>query len=92
ELFRELEKEYHAFIREGFSARLREEWNRLSWINEKQVTLSLPEGEISGRALGLDTDGALLLLDGEGKTRRFIAGDVSLRRINKDEWDADERG
>jgi BirA family biotin operon repressor/biotin-[acetyl-CoA-carboxylase] ligase len=91
-LFRELEKEYTAFIREGFSARLREEWDRLSWINGKEVTLSLPEGEISGRALGLDTDGALLLLDGKGKTRRFIAGDVSLRRINRDESDADEQG
>jgi BirA family biotin operon repressor/biotin-[acetyl-CoA-carboxylase] ligase len=91
-LFRELEKEYTAFLREGFSARLREEWNRLSWINGKQVTLSSPEGTLSGQALGLDTDGALLLLDGEGKTRRFIVGDVSLQRINKDEWDADERG
>lgn len=91
-LFRELEKEYTAFLREGFSARLRDEWNQLSWINGKQVTLSSPEGTLSGRALGLDTDGALLLLDGEGKTRRFIAGDVSLRRINKDTLGTDERG
>ena len=91
-LFRELEKEYTAFIREGFTPRLKDEWNRLSWINGKEVTLSLPEGEISGRALGLDTDGALLLLDGKGKTRRFIAGDVSLRRINKDEWNSEEQG
>jgi len=91
-LFWELEKEYTAFIREGFSARLREEWNRLSWINGKQVTLSSPEGALSGRAVGLDTDGALLLVDGKGKTHRFIAGDMSLQRINKDEWDADERG
>jgi len=91
-LFQELEKEYTAFLREGFSARLREEWNRLSWINGKQVTLSSPEGTLSGQALGLDTDGALLLLDEEGKTRRFIAGDVSLRRINKDTLDTDERG
>jgi len=91
-ILRELEKEYTAFMREGFSSRLKDEWNRISWINGKEVTLSLPEGEISGRALGLDTDGALLLLDGKGKTRRFIAGDVSLRRINKDEWDAGEQG
>jgi BirA family biotin operon repressor/biotin-[acetyl-CoA-carboxylase] ligase len=91
-LFRELEKEYAAYMREGFSVRLREEWNRLSWINGKQVALSSPEGILSGTALGLDTDGALLLLDGEGKTRRVVAGDVSLRRINRDEWDADEHG
>jgi len=36
-------------------------------INGKQVTLSSPEGALSGQALGLDTDGALLLLDEEGK-------------------------
>ena len=88
-ILRELEAEYISFLREGFSARLRDEWNRLSWVNGKQVILQSPEGTISGRAVGLDTDGALLLLDGEGKSRRFIAGDVSLRRRDKDERDAD---
>jgi BirA family biotin operon repressor/biotin-[acetyl-CoA-carboxylase] ligase len=90
-LFRELEKEYTAYTREGFSVRLREEWNRVSWINGKQITLSSPEGILSGTALGLDTDGALLLLDEEGKTRRVVAGDVSLQRISKDQRDTDER-
>ena len=78
-LFHELEKEYFPFLREGFSARLREEWNRLSWVLGRRVTLSLPEGKISGQALGLDPDGALLLLDGEGKTHRFISGEISLQ-------------
>jgi biotin-(acetyl-CoA carboxylase) ligase len=32
-----------------------------------------------GQVLGLDTDGALLLVNQEGKIQRFIAGDVSLR-------------
>jgi BirA family biotin operon repressor/biotin-[acetyl-CoA-carboxylase] ligase len=91
ELFRELEKEYTVYTREGFSLRLREEWNRVSWINGKQITLSSPEGILSGTALGLDTDGALLLLDEEGKTRRVVAGDVSLQRISKDQRDTDER-
>ena len=39
----------------------------------------MPDQSICGQALGLDTDGALLLLDEEGNTRRFIVGDVSLR-------------
>jgi BirA family transcriptional regulator, biotin operon repressor / biotin---[acetyl-CoA-carboxylase] ligase len=84
-LFQELEEEYLRFLREGFSPRLREEWDRFSWINEKKVTVMGPDGEISGRALGLDGDGALLLMDEEGQTRRFIAGDVSLRRTDNDE-------
>jgi BirA family biotin operon repressor/biotin-[acetyl-CoA-carboxylase] ligase len=91
-ILQELEAEYIAFLREGFSARLRGDWNRLSWVNGRQVTLQSPGGTISGRALGLDTDGALLLLDGEGNTRRFVAGEVSLRRTDKDEWETDERG
>jgi BirA family biotin operon repressor/biotin-[acetyl-CoA-carboxylase] ligase len=78
-LLHELEKEYSSFLREGFSARLREEWNRLSCVQGKGVTLILPEGKISGQALGLDSEGALLLLDEEGKTHHFIAGEVSLR-------------
>jgi BirA family transcriptional regulator, biotin operon repressor / biotin---[acetyl-CoA-carboxylase] ligase len=78
-LLHELEKEYVSFLREGFSARLREEWSRLSWVLGKRVTLSLPEGTISGKALGLDREGALLVLDGEGETHRFVAGEISLR-------------
>ncbi len=75
----ELERGYALFLREGFSPRMREEWNRLSWVNGKRGTLSFGEQRISGQILGLDTDGALLLIDPEGKTRRFLAGDVSLR-------------
>jgi BirA family biotin operon repressor/biotin-[acetyl-CoA-carboxylase] ligase len=80
-----LEEEYRRFLQEGFSPRLREEWNRLSWINGKKVVAVGPGGEVRGRALGLDMDGALLLVDEEGQPRRFIAGDVSLRRTEKDE-------
>ncbi len=79
EIFEEVEEEYFLFLREGLSPRLNQEWNRLSWINGKRVTLRMQAGEISGQALGLDTDGALLVLDDEGRTRRYIAGDVSLR-------------
>lgn len=78
-IFEELEKEYAAFLREGFSSRLRDAWDRISWIKGKRVTVTMPDQAISGQALGLDTDGALLLLDEEGNTRRFIVGDVSLR-------------
>lgn len=81
-VFRELEKEYSSFLRQGFSPRMREEWNRLSWGLGKRVNLNLPEGKISGQVLGLDPDGALLLLDGEGKTHRFFAGEVNLGMEN----------
>jgi BirA family biotin operon repressor/biotin-[acetyl-CoA-carboxylase] ligase len=79
EIFEEMEQEYTLFLKEGFSARLRDEWNRLSWVNHKWVTITLPDKQIYGQALGLDRDGALLLLDEEGRTQRFVVGDVSLR-------------
>ena len=79
ELLEELEREYALFLREGFSPRLREEWNRLSWINQKWAMLKAADQEFEGQVLGLDTDGALLLIDRNGKKQRFIAGDVSLR-------------
>ncbi len=78
ELLGELEREYELFLREGFSPRLREEWNRLSWINQKKATVKVGNWEIPGQALGLDADGALLWIDTEGKRRRLIAGDISL--------------
>ena len=79
ELFEEMEREYTLFLTEGFSSRLREEWNRLSWVNQKWVTVTMMEKKFEGQVLGLDRDGALLLKDREGRTQRFIAGDVSLR-------------
>jgi biotin-(acetyl-CoA carboxylase) ligase len=79
ELFEELEKEYTLFLKERFSARLRDEWNRLSWVNQKWATLMVMDKKYEGQVLGLDTDGALLLVNQEGKIQRFIAGDVSLR-------------
>ncbi len=79
EFFEELEREYGLFLKEGFSSRLREEWNRLSWVNQKWATITVMEKKFEGQVLGLDTDGALLLRDAEGRTQRFIAGGVSLR-------------
>ena len=79
EFFEELEREYGLFLEDGFSSRLREEWNRLSWVNQKWATITMMEKKSEGQVLGLDTTGALLLMDREGKIQRFIAGDVSLR-------------
>lgn len=75
----ELEEDYALFRQEGFSEKMREEWNRLSLANGKRATLTFLDHEVSGEIQGLDTDGALLFIDLEGTPRRFMAGDVSLR-------------
>lgn len=78
-LLEDLEEEYMLFLQEGFSPRLRREWEEYSLIKQRWVTIKLGEKEYHGRALGLDEDGALLVQDGEGRVGRFIAGEVSLR-------------
>ncbi len=79
EIFEQLEEIYGAYRKEGFSRRLREEWNERSGTPNKWAWAEMNDGMIEGRVLGLDIDGALLLLDGRGKTHRLIAGDISLR-------------
>jgi len=54
------------------------EWSRLDLVQGRAVSLSTGLGPVSGTAMGLDRDGALLLrVDGE--TRRYVSGEVSLR-------------
>ena len=79
EMLEELEADYVLFRQEGFSEKMREEWNRLSLVNGKRATLTFLDHKISGEIQGLDPDGALVFIDPEGNTRRFMAGDVSLR-------------
>ena len=79
ETLEDLERDYALFREEGFSEKNREEWNRLSLVNGKRVTLTFLDHKISGKIKELDRDGALLFVDQEGNTRRIMAGDVSLR-------------
>jgi BirA family biotin operon repressor/biotin-[acetyl-CoA-carboxylase] ligase len=79
EALAELEKDYALFREEGFSEMMREEWSRLSLGIGERATLAFPGHEVVGEIRGLDRDGALLFTDAEGNTRRFTAGDVSLR-------------
>ncbi len=79
EIFEELEKEYAVFLREGFSSRLRDAWNALSWVSGKRVTAVALDRTWEGCALGLDRDGALLLEDDQGQVHRLLGGEITLR-------------
>jgi BirA family biotin operon repressor/biotin-[acetyl-CoA-carboxylase] ligase len=79
EMLEDLERDYALFREEGFSEKNREEWNRLSVVKGKRATLTFLDHTIVGEIKELDRDGALLFVDPEGNTRRFMAGDVSLR-------------
>ncbi|HQU17353.1 MAG TPA: bifunctional biotin--[acetyl-CoA-carboxylase] ligase/biotin operon repressor BirA [Gammaproteobacteria bacterium] len=65
------------FAREGFAPFL-DEWREVDAAAGKTVDLLLPDRTVSGRAEGVDPDGALVLqIDGE--RHRFVAGELRLR-------------
>lgn len=79
ETLAELEKDYALFRETGFSERMREEWTRLALGIGNRATLTFQDHQLFGEIRGIDRDGALLFTDSEGNTRRFAAGEVSLR-------------
>ncbi|MGH8370728.1 MAG: bifunctional biotin--[acetyl-CoA-carboxylase] ligase/biotin operon repressor BirA [Gammaproteobacteria bacterium] len=65
------------FSAEGFAA-FGDDWRALDQIAGREVVLQQHERRITGTALGVDQDGALLLRSG-GETQRFVSGDLSVR-------------
>jgi BirA family biotin operon repressor/biotin-[acetyl-CoA-carboxylase] ligase len=71
-----LEGRYRRFLAAGFAA-MRSEWEACSALTGKEVRVTAPEGEVAGRVLGVDDDGALRLAGPRGEVR-VVAGEVTL--------------
>jgi len=82
ELFRglleRLENLYELFIKEGFNSIL-EEWKNYAGFLGRQVEVTSLTEKLSGLALDVDHDGALVLKLEDGMIRRVFVGDTSLR-------------
>jgi BirA family biotin operon repressor/biotin-[acetyl-CoA-carboxylase] ligase len=65
------------FEHEGFRAFFGD-WQDADVLRGQSVTVSGAGGEVSGRAAGVDSDGALLVETAAG-LKRFISGEVSVR-------------
>jgi BirA family biotin operon repressor/biotin-[acetyl-CoA-carboxylase] ligase len=79
----ELGQALQAFEKDGF-APLRSEWQRLHALQDRRVTLVLPDGtRRSGSARGAAEDGAFLL-ETRGGMERFHSAEVSLRPAGSD--------
>jgi BirA family biotin operon repressor/biotin-[acetyl-CoA-carboxylase] ligase len=70
------------FERDGFAA-LRERWTALDALRGRSVRVVLADQVVCGTALGVDSEGGLLLETREG-VRRFVSGEASLRLIEGD--------
>lgn len=76
-LLERLEAQYDRYLAEGPEPVL-EAWLRLPNILGQRVTVYAPGETWSGRATGLDHEGALLVQADDGGMRRVLAGDVRL--------------
>lgn len=63
-----------AFEEHGFGF-FSADWRCHDWLHGKQITVDMPDGQISGVAAGIDTDGALLV-DAGSQRIRVISGSV----------------
>ena len=66
-----------AFDRDG-AGDLAREWRDADALADRQVMVDLGDEQVTGRAVGIDEDGALRV-EHEGGTMRVTAGDVSVR-------------
>ena len=71
-----LEARYRRLLADGFAA-MRSEWEACSSLTGKEVRVTAPEGEVAGRVLGIDDDGALRLAGPRGELR-VVAGEVTV--------------
>jgi BirA family transcriptional regulator, biotin operon repressor / biotin---[acetyl-CoA-carboxylase] ligase len=78
-LLTHLEKSYVLWLEHGFVV-LRTAWEQYaSEVLGKRIAVAAPEGTVTGTALGLDDDGALLVRgEADGVVHRLLAGDVSV--------------
>ncbi|MBU4339482.1 MAG: biotin--[acetyl-CoA-carboxylase] ligase [Euryarchaeota archaeon] len=78
----ELEVLYLKFQKEGFSS-IMEEWRIMSATIGEWVKITTQARSIYGEAIGVDSEGALILETGEGKLEKIVAGNCEhLRRVN----------
>jgi len=73
-----LEARYGRFVAKGFGS-VRAEWESYSCLTGREVHVAAADGELAGRVLGLDDDGALRLARTGGGVVRVVAGEVTVR-------------
>ncbi|MEE8184990.1 MAG: bifunctional biotin--[acetyl-CoA-carboxylase] synthetase/biotin operon repressor, partial [Thermodesulfobacteriota bacterium] len=78
-LYFNLEKWYRNYLDSGFE-HVKDAWQRFSSIEGKAVTVRQFDDTIKGTALGIDKNGALILLKKTGDVVKVVAGDVVVRR------------
>jgi BirA family biotin operon repressor/biotin-[acetyl-CoA-carboxylase] ligase len=74
-LIQDLDRCYGELEKSGFAA-LRPRWEEHFGLRGRQVRVELGDRTLTGRALGVDPEGALVVEDERGCRRSIVAGDV----------------
>ena len=78
-LLEALERWYEIFLKEG-GAPVLKAWRDRAQIRGKKVRVTSFDEVLIGRAIDVDSDGALILETRGGKRKRIVAGDVEYKR------------
>ena len=77
-ILKEIEK-YYSLIYKNKLHQIHQEWNNYSLVTGKPVTITSFNSTENGIAESVDADGSLIFRDLDGKRKKIICGDVSLR-------------
>jgi BirA family biotin operon repressor/biotin-[acetyl-CoA-carboxylase] ligase len=78
DLLEELENAYDQSVN-GISSATMEKWKSYAGFIGRKVKVTTEDGKISGLALDVNREGALILKLTNGRTRHFFVGDISMK-------------
>lgn len=79
-ILKRFESQYQKVL-DGRSEEFYERWNKESILLNRRVEVTTTGKKICGKALRIDRNGALIILDDRGQERKMVYGDVSVREI-----------
>jgi BirA family biotin operon repressor/biotin-[acetyl-CoA-carboxylase] ligase len=68
-------------VQAGNFDRYYEKWNEQSMLLGRRVELKTSGGQICGKAIRTERNGALIVLDDQGQERKIVSGDVTVEGI-----------
>jgi BirA family biotin operon repressor/biotin-[acetyl-CoA-carboxylase] ligase len=83
---------YDRFVDGSYAETFADLWHRHDLLRGREVTVLQGEERVSGTAVGIDDEGALILRTAKGRTRRFRAGEVTLEKTPAEPAPKEDRG
>jgi len=71
---------YGRFVDNDYRDKFSALWQRFDVLRGQTITVTQGNHTVTGTATGIDDEGSLIVRTGPGKTERFRAGEVTLRR------------